>query len=145
MVRIQSKYVRYINSIAEELKRDDGVVAIAVLGSVVKTRRRPNDIDILVVFRDTVNHKLLDSIREKYRDPPLHLFPRTLSDLNRFSTLWLEVYFRGVILYDRDGVLMSKLEAWKRKIEELTGTELKEYPSVIRFPFGIDPAQLTLE
>jgi predicted nucleotidyltransferase len=145
MVRIQSKYVGYINSVVEELKKDDGVVAIAVFGSVVKTRRKPNDIDIFVLFRDKVNRELIYNIKEKYRDPPVDLFSRTISDLNRFTTLWLELYFRSVVLYDKDGILMSKLEAWKRKIEELTGTELKEYPSAIRFPFSIDPSQLTLE
>jgi hypothetical protein len=37
------------------------------------------------------------------------------------------------------------MEAWKREIEELAGTELKEYPPAIRFPFKIDPEQLALE
>jgi predicted nucleotidyltransferase len=145
MVHIQDEYVGYISGIAEELKRDDGVVAIAVFGSVVKTRRKPNDIDLLVVFRDKINRELLDSISEKYKNLPLHLFPILPDDLSRFTTLWLEIYFRGVVIYDKDGILMSKLEAWKRKIEELTGTELKDSPSTIRFPFRIDPDQLTLE
>jgi predicted nucleotidyltransferase len=145
MARIQTLYVDYINKIVEELKREDSIVAVAVFGSVVKTERKPNDIDLLIVFRGEVNQGLLDSLREKYRDPPLHMFPRLVSDLNRFSTLWLEVYFRGVVLYDKDGILASKLEAWKKKIEELMGEELKGYPSVIRFPFRIDPDQLTLE
>jgi predicted nucleotidyltransferase len=145
MTHIQDAYVEYINKIAEELKQDNDVMAIAVFGSVVKTNRKPNDIDVLIVFRDRVKQEILDNIRDKYRDPPLHIFARVVNDLNRFTTLWLEVYFRGVVLYDKDRILTSKLEAWKRKIEELTGEELKEYPSVIRFPFKIDPDQLTLE
>jgi predicted nucleotidyltransferase len=145
VARIQEAYVEYVNKVAEELKQDNNIVSIAVFGSVVKTMRKPNDIDILVVFRDKINRELLNSISEKYRNPPLHLFPRLPDDLDKFNTLWLEIYFRGVVLYDKDNVLMSKMEAWKRKIEELTGIELKEYPSVIRFPFRIDLKQLTLE
>jgi predicted nucleotidyltransferase len=144
-LRIQEEYAEYISGVVGELKRDDSVVAVAVFGSVVKTSRRPNDIDILVVFKDRVNRELLDSIREKYRDPPLHFFPRTLSDLNVFSTLWLEIYFRGVVLYDRDGALMSRLEKWRRRVEELTGSELSSYPAVIWFRSRVDPEQLTLE
>jgi predicted nucleotidyltransferase len=145
MACIQSKYVEYVNKIVEELKRDDSVVAVAVFGSVVKSKRKPNDIDLLVVFKGKVNHDLLGGLKEKYKDPPLHLFPKLISDLNKFTTLWLEIYFRGVVLYDKDNALTGKLEAWKRRIEELVGVELKEYPSVIRFPFRIDLGQLTLE
>jgi len=125
MLRIQDEYVDYINRVVEELKGDDSVVAVAVFGSVVKTNRKPNDIDLLVVFRDKVNHELLSNVNKKYRDPPLDITPVLVSDLNKFRTLWLEIYFRGVILYDKDNVLTSKLEAWKKKIEELSGTELK--------------------
>jgi predicted nucleotidyltransferase len=145
MTHIQDAYVEYINKIAEELKQDNDVMAIAVFGSVVKTNRKPNDIDMLIVFRDRVKQEILDNIKDKYRDPPLHIFARVVNDLNRFTTLWLEIYFRGVVLYDKDGILMSKLEAWKRKIEKLLGKELSEYPTILRFPFSIDLEQLTLE
>jgi predicted nucleotidyltransferase len=145
MPRIHPGYVDYVNKVVEDLKSDKSVVAVAVFGSIVKEKRKkPRDVDLMVVFKDRVNKDLLDALKQKYTDPPLHFFPRLVSDLKKFNALLFEIHFRGVILYDADGSFTRKLRAWKRKMEKMSGATLDENTTAIRIPFPVDPEQLVL-
>jgi len=112
----------------------DGLVAIALFGSVARGQARPDsDLDLYVVTRrpSLGNSRLRGMwgrveaspefqalVRAGYQPTPSPI-PHTVDDLARHPWILLDITHHGVVLYDPESVLERELAAVRRRMAEL--------------------------
>src|SRR2546426_11672396 len=126
---------RYCELLYERYR--DSLEGVVLFGSVAKGNwRKESDIDLLLVVKGWEERKAWERIDELYALkarlalslehsacvnqgfwPAIHHVPLSPEELKEFRTLYLDISFDGVILFDRDGVMkgfMDSIRSWAK-------------------------------
>jgi len=123
-----------IKKIIEELSKyiNENILDIIVYGSLTRGKEEPNDIDIIVIYKNTFPMDIASSLGEKY-----HIIPIKLDDIFSLGHLLIEALAEGwSIVHKRPLREVLGYKAYKEiTIENIVYGEKKESKRVSLYYF----------
>ncbi|MBI2148490.1 nucleotidyltransferase domain-containing protein [Candidatus Woesearchaeota archaeon] len=99
------KNTKLKNKIKNLIKNNDNLLDIMVFGSLIRGKYKPNDIDILILFRDNVDKDLEYKIRKQ-----LAFYYSNVSVISKTEKTLFDVAFdaRESILFEGESIISGK-------------------------------------
>ncbi|AEE94812.1 DNA polymerase beta domain protein region [Acidianus hospitalis W1] len=142
---VSEPYASLLNKMVSIMKEEfkDSLISVVLYGSVARgDNRKDSDVDLIVVIKDLPKDSMLKRIRlfetkvedklnlEEYwkKGYYITLSPvlKTPEEAVRFSPLYLDLVYDGIILYDKDNFFLNILEKLKEKLKELGAERVRQ-------------------
>ena len=142
---VSEPYASLLNKMVSIMKEEfkDSLISVVLYGSVARgDNRKDSDVDLIVVIKGLPKDSMLKRIRlfetrvedklnlEEYWKEGYYitLSPvlKTPEEAVRFSPLYLDLVYDGIILYDKDNFFLNILEKLKEKLKELGAERVRQ-------------------
>ncbi len=100
------KYLKLLESESKKLKRKEDIFDVILYGSYIKGKRKPNDLDIMIIFNEVSLEKQLESI-QKFKESVLKEKEFEIKKLDVKSINLRELFNKNIL--SRQGVLTGGL------------------------------------